>query len=434
MSLQTSSPTLTSAHPDTEKLDEVSTWQFREDLALRYGTPIYAYDLDRVKERYDSLRSLFPEKANPQLMYSFKANPLPSVAGELEHCGACADLTSPGEIRAAMEAGFDLSKALYGGPGKNEVEFLQAIGAGIRQFSVESEVDLRALSLAAERAGQLVRALIRINPAEPPKAKLAMSGVASQFGFEESYLRENGKSVLQLKSDLVTVEGVHIYWGTQIGDPEALLACFSKTISIAEELSESMGFHLAVINFGGGFPWPYAHEGEGPDLSSLREELQQLFDDSSAAAKASWWFESGRYLVGSSGSLITRVMDLKTSKDDKQYLIVDTGIHHLGGMSGLGRIPRFSIELLVPEERKDAEEITVDVVGQLCTPLDCIGKKIKIPKPEVGDLLVIPNVGAYGMTASVCSFLSRPAPAEVAHRADRVIAAHRLRTGHESIV
>ena len=57
------------------------------------------------------------------------------------------------------------------------------------------------------------------------------------------------------------------------------------------------------------------------------------------------------------------------------------------------------------------EEITVDVVGQLCTPLDCIGKKIKIPKPEVGDLLVIPNVGAYGMTASVCSFLSRPAPA-----------------------
>lgn len=426
------------SEPETESpisgdADSRAGEAFFEALAKQFGTPFYAYDAAAITRRADELHDIFPVSASPRLLYSFKANPLPSVAREMRLNRCEADLTSSGEIAAAIEAGFDLSKALYGGPGKALSEFVIALEAGVRQFSIESKADLHALDEASRRAGEEVLALLRINPCEAPKAKLAMSGVASQFGFEEDVLRSSVGSSLLPDSSLVKIAGIHIYWGTQVAEPNDLLVSFSKTVEIAEELSDLLGFPLDIINFGGGFAWPYSHEGEGNDISSLKQSLQALFDESGAARKAQWWFESGRYLVSSSGCLVTKVMDLKTSKDEKQFLILDSGIHHLGGMAGLGRIPRFSIDLIVPESRRENEEIKVDVVGQLCTPLDCLGRRIKIPKVEVGDLLTIPNTGAYGATASVTNFLSRPSPVEIVYRDERVLSAYRLKTGHETV-
>lgn len=403
----------------------------REALASAYGTPCYVYDAEALAARAQELIAIFPETASPRLLYSFKANPLPSLAAELRQQGCEADLTSPGEIAAAREAGFDLSRALYGGPGKSEAEYGEALLAGVRQFSVESSLDLERLATAARAAGLMARALLRVNPHSPPQAKLAMSGVASQFGFEEDELRLRGRALLESVAEGVSVVGLHLYWGTQIADPAALLASFTKTVELAEELVELIGLPLQVLNLGGGFAWPYAHLGGGPELESLRDGLAELHARSGAARQAQWWFESGRYLAGSSGSLLTRVMEIKVSKDDRHFLILDTGIHHLGGMAGLGRIPRFSVDLLVPPARKANEVLQVDVVGPLCTPLDCIAKKLAIPRVEAGDLLAIPNVGAYGATASVGAFLSRPSALEILHRQGRVIAVHRLRSGHE---
>ena len=400
-------------------------------LAVASGTPAYLYEAKELAERSRELRAVFPPESTPRLLYSFKANPLPSVAAELRRSGCEADLTSPGELAAAKVAGFDLSRALYGGPGKGEEEFAEAIVAGVRHFSIESCGAVCRLSAAAAACAVPVRALLRINPNTAPKAKLAMSGVASQFGFEEEELRKLGPGVLAAAGKEVTVVGFHLYWGTQIGEVDALLASFEKTVELADELAPLLGIRLEILNLGGGFAWPYAHAGSGPDLLSLREGLAALHANSGASRSAQWWFESGRYLAGSSGTLLARVMEVKRSKDDRLFLILDTGIHHLGGMAGLGRIPRFSIDLLVPESRQGNETIVVDVVGPLCTPLDCLAKKIEIPRVEPGDLVAIPNVGAYGATASVGAFLSRPAPVEILHRGGEVLAIHRLRTGHE---
>jgi len=406
---------------------------FHHDLAQRFGTPFYAYDAAEIERRAAEIREVLPAPGSSRLLFSFKSNPLASVAEETRRAGCEADLTSPGELAAAYEAGFDFACALYGGPGKGEDELRHAIDTGVRHFSVESENDLAALRGAAEGADVEVKALLRINPGEAPRAKLAMSGVASQFGFEENVLRERGAAVVAAAGEHVRPVGIHIYWGTQIGETDALLASFAKTVEIAEAISAGAGFPLEILNFGGGFPWPYAHAGRGPDLSVMREGLAALHRDAGAARDAQWWFESGRHLVASSGTLVTRVMDVKDSKDEKRYLVLDTGIHHLGGMSGLGRIPRFSIELEPPAARRGNEVETFDVVGQLCTPLDCMGRRIELPTVEPGDLLAIPNVGAYGPTASVTHFLSRSTPAEIVHRDGSVVAAHRLRGGHERL-
>jgi len=400
-------------------------------LAERYGTPFYVYDADVIDRQVSTLRAVLPETVSSKILYSFKSNPNPVVAGRMNEGGCRADLTSVGEIEAARLAGFDLREALYGGPGKSVDELAVALSVGIRQFSIESPSDLAALREAAEAQGVTVKGLIRINPHQIPRAKLAMSGVASQFGFEEDVLRESGKEILSHAGEKVEIVGVHIYWGTQIGDAEALASCFELTVQIAEELSELLDFPLEILNLGGGFPWPYSSAGEGPDLAPLRDKLAELVASSGKAREAEWWFESGRFLSAASGTLVSRVMDLKVSKEEKEFLILDTGIHHLGGMAGLGRIPKFSIDLEIPASRQDNEEMTVDVVGQLCTPLDCIGRRIKMPRVEAGDLVAIPNTGAYGPTASVLGFLSRPAPTEILHRGGTVLAASRLRGGHD---
>lgn len=402
-----------------------------EALARRFGTPCYVYDAAELAARTRELRAAL---RGGRLLYSFKANPLPSLAAELGRLGCEADLTSPGEIAAAREAGFDLSRALYGGPGKGEGEYAAAIAAGIAHFSVESVIDLGRLSDAADRAGRAVKALLRINPGTPPRAKLAMAGVASQFGFEEDELRREGRAIRRLAGAKVSLAGLHLYWGTQVADAASLLDSFETTFAIAGEVAEAAGLPLEIVNFGGGFPWPYAHAGRGPDLSPLGEGLAALRDRSGAAAGADWWFESGRHLAASSGTLLTRVMEVKRSKEGRLFLLLDTGIHHLGGMGGLGRIPRFSVDFEVPPERRGGERIEVDVVGPLCTPLDCLAKRIGMPAVEPGDLLAIPNVGAYGATASVGAFLSRPAAAEILHRDGEAVSAHRLRLGHEPLL
>ena len=113
-------------------------------------------------------------------------------------------------------------------------------------------------------------------------------------------------------------------------------------------------------------------------------------------------------------------------------IVLDTGIHHLGGMSGLGRIPRPVIAMrnLTREPTTTAQ---VDIVGPLCSPLDSLARGITIPLPEVGDVLASPNVGAYGLSASLIGFLSHSAPKEVSVRGSEVIETWQLRTGHQRL-
>jgi len=408
------------------------------ELAAHESTPCYFYDEAAAEAQAERLIHLLgiPGSADDALFYSFKSNPNPALAAAMRRRGCRPELTSPGEVEAARIAGFELSDALYGGPGKGIEEWREALVAGVRCFSVESKHDLESLVAACREAGTTAQALLRVNPEQAPRARVAMSGVASQFGFEEAELLRSAHELMEAGPE-VDLIGFHIYWGTQIGGAEALLESFSRALETMERLAEETGIRPRVLNLGGGFPWPYAQIGLGEDLSSLQEELAALRTKARASrwiGEAAWWFESGRYLSAPAGTLVARVMDIKQSKEERLFLILDTGIHHLGGMAGLGRIPRFRVDLVTPREREGLETVEIDVVGPLCTPLDCIGRRIEIPKSlRRGDLVAIPNVGAYGVTASVSPFLSRRPPLEILIREGAVVARHRLRSGHEAM-
>ena len=188
-----------------------------------------------------------------------------------------------------------------------------------------------------------------------------------------------------------------------------------------------------TVDLGGGFPWPFGTSDAPVDISTLREKLQSVNAQRRLTAEAELWFESGRYLVASCGTLLSTVLDVKAAHGGKTYIILDTGMVHLGGMAGLGRIYRAvaSIEPLAKSNGATIE--SADVVGPTDYALDFVTRDASVPSLNVGDVVAIPNVGAYGLTASLVAFAGLQPPVEVCCRGSSVIAAHRFRTGHERI-
>ncbi len=399
--------------------------EFATDLVQRFGSPLYAYDLEAVAERARCLRAELPEGS--RLYYSFKANPLPALARELRANGCHAEITSEGELAAAVEAGFQPEEMMFGGPGKSSAEIAAALAASIRWFSCESLVDLQRVSTAAESSAAKVNILLRVNPPGPPDARMAMTGIESQFGFDEEQLIEHAETI-KAGWPCLHIRGVHVYFGTQVATREALVENTRRALESAERLEAAFGMRFEIVNAGGGFPWPYATDGSPPDLEGLKQGIEEARASLPLGSRVTLWFESGRHLVAGSGTLLTTVMEVKRSRS-KHFVILDTGIHHLGGMTGLGRIPRFAVTFKNLND-EHGPLLQADVVGPLCSPLDSLARTAQLHNPGTGNLLAIPNVGAYGLTASLIGFLSHPAPVEVAFRKAEIVETWQWQTGH----
>ncbi|MFE9413958.1 type III PLP-dependent enzyme [Streptomyces sp. NPDC006704] len=401
------------------------------ELAERYGTPLYVYDLDRVTAARKDLLDALPEPFT--LFSAVKANPHPEVlralgAGDGRVCRA--EISSLGELAAAVEAGFDPAQILYTGPGKTDGELVDAIGAGVRLFSVESLSDLEHVGAAAALHGVVADCLLRINSASASATtSIRMTGTPSQFGIDAETL---GEVLPRLRAVPSTrIAGAHFFPLSNAKDEDSLVGEFRHTLSVAADLEREHGLPLRFIDIGGGFAAPYAVPGERPVYEKLRERLETTLDElfpDWRQGTPHFACESGRYLVGDSGVLLTRVVNIKESRG-RTFVILDAGINTFGGMSGLGRLLPVAVQPEGPEQAAQIAEGTglrASLVGPLCTPGDVLGRQVDLPGLRVGDILTIPNAGAYGPTASLLMFLGRPAPAEVLVRGGEVVCASRI--------
>ncbi len=384
-----------------------------DSLLKRYGSPAYIYELEEVRSACRALRASLP--APSQLYYSIKANPHIALVRELKNLGCRAEVSSLGELNVALDSGMPAELCLYTGPGKSRREIEYVLKHGVSHLSVESEREFLRIEESARVLGITANVLLRINPDEPVLGSgLAMGGRYSQFGIDSSEIVARAEAFTGFQR--ARVVGFHFYEGTNLVSTDALFSSFGMAVRIAGHLSKVLGIRLQVVNLGGGFGHPFATEGVRPDLSQLRAPLEHLLD-----VQLPGWrdgvpqivFESGRYLVAGCGTLLCRVEDVKTSKS-RTFVVLDSGIHHLGGMAGLRRVPRI-VPDLVPIEGRPGLDIleNASVVGPLCTPLDCWGQGVRTAVVQAGDALKVPNVGAYGLTASLLAFTSRDCPVEV---------------------
>jgi diaminopimelate decarboxylase len=387
------------------------------ELVERYGSPLYVYDLEGVTTAWHALGAALP--AGARRFYSLKANPHPAVSAHLRALGARAEVSSLGELRTATEAGFRASDTLMTGPAKTGAVIREALESGCRLFSVESADELARLSAAAKAFDAAVTALLRVNvDAAAHSAGLSFGGVPSQFGTDLSALLSVLDEGAPAESGSVRVAGAHFFLATNLVDEDAVVANFARAVDAAARL-EQAGLPMSVLDLGGGFGAPYGKAGPLPSYEHLRARLQALL----ATAWPQWpangpelWFESGRYLVGTAGILAATVVEVKHSKGER-FVILDSGINHLGGMAGLRRLPQLDLDLLSPPAagpEEAAAPAASRVVGPLCTTLDSWSQRSSsLAGVQPGDVVVVPNVGAYGLSASLIAFLSHDCPVEV---------------------
>lgn len=393
-----------------------------ESLAHRFGSPLYAYQLQDVDDALADLRSALP--GNAVVYYSVKANPHPEIIRRL-HAGGCrAEISSSGELANAVTAGVPPIECLYTGPAKTTDELTLAMETGVRRFSAESMDDLRRIGAVAAKSGATAECLLRVNATAAGASSLRMTGATTQFG--------TGAADLALRADELcsvpgtSVVGLHFFPLSNARDEQSLIAEFRASIAAAAELK----LPLRYLDLGGGFAAPYAAPGRRPRYAQLAVALEQALDE----FLPTWQeddveiaFESGRYLTAGCGTLVCTVTEVK-EPGGNVFVLLDSGINHLGGMAGLGRLAR---PAAVPVGVQGDGAPMGTFAGPLCTPADVLGRSVPIGVPIAGDLVVFPNVGAYGLTASLLGFLGRPIPAEVVLDGADLVSVSRLRLVRE---
>lgn len=380
-------------------------------LAEQIGrTPFYAYDSHAITERVASLRAALP--ADIHLHYAIKANPMPAVVQHLAGLVDGFDVASAGELRLALNTPTPPERISFAGPGKSDHELREAAMAGI-VVSLESEHEMERLAQVATSLGLRPKVTIRVNPDfELRSSGMQMGGRASQFGVDA----ERVPAMLECMPELpLEFHGFHIFCGSQNLHAESLMEAQRNTFDLARRLAAYAPGPVKLLNLGGGFGIPY-FPGEQPlDLEVLGAHLARLMPDARRDfPEAEFVLELGRYLVGEAGIYVCRVLERKFSRD-QLFLITDGGLHHhLAASGNFGQVIRKNYPVIVGNRVVPAGETKpASVVGPLCTPLDLLADKMDLGHALEGDLIVVLQSGAYGLTASPTAFLSHPAPGEV---------------------
>lgn len=371
-----------------------------QELVARWGTPLYVYSQNAIRERFRELDDALSPV--PHLIaYSVKANGNLAVLRTLAALGAGADIVSGGELHRALLAGIPPERIVFSGVGKTVIELAAALSAGIYAFNVESEGELCALSDLACAMGTRAPVALRVNPdidTPTPHAYTRTGHAATKFGIAAARARTLYGIAARMPG--VRVRGIDVHIGSQILEVGPFRQALDYVLDLAHELKREE-VELEFLDLGGGLGISY--EG-GPRISAV--EWADEIVPAVAATGLKLVVEPGRFLVGESGALLTRVLYVKEG-GGKRFVITDAG------MNDLLRPSHYSgwhaVEPVEPQGRARGH---VDVVGPICETGDflALDREMEVPRP--GELLSIMTVGAYGFSMS-SQYNQRPRPAEV---------------------
>ena len=381
-------------------------------LAARVGqTPFYAYDRALLRARVAELRAALPEAI--KLHYAMKANPMPAVVAFMAGWVDGIDVASAGELKVALDCGANPQEVSFAGPGKRDAELRQAVASKVL-INVESFREIGALEAISQELGLPARVAVRVNPDFELKGSgMKMGGGPKQFGVDTEQMPE---LLVKIGRAGLAFEGFHLFAGSQTLRPESFCEAQQKSFDLAVRLAQDAPLPVKFLNLGGGFGIPYFPGEQRFDLKPIGDNLGELLDRAKTELPhAEFVIELGRYLVGEAGVYVARVVDRKVSRG-QIYLVTDGGLHHhLSASGNFGQVVRKNYPVTISRKASvsDGEREISSVVGPLCTPLDLLADRMSLPVAQVGDLAVVFQSGAYGISASPQGFLGHPACVEV---------------------
>lgn len=388
-----------------------------DDLAERFGTPLYVYDLDVIDRQVAALRAVLPPAV--ELAYAVKANPALAIVAHLGRLGLGADVASGGELATVTRAGVVAERVVMTGPGKRDDELRAAVSSGIRAVTVESPGELVRLESIAANAGRRQPVMLRSAVTEGDRlerVRLVGDDGAGKFGMDAADLLRAAR--LATASPHLELLGLHAFGASNVLDASGLVRHVAATVATARRMAQSAGVSLRLVDAGGGLGIPYEPHQDSLDLVRLGAGLRSITAGWAAdpiLRDARLLLEPGRFLVGPAGAYLNRVVDRKTV-DGSIVVILDGGVHHLLRPALVGQEHRVRAFGTPADGPGGGRLQPVTVAGPLCSGLDVFSQTAVMCPPEVGDLLAILDVGAYGYTESMPLFLSHPIPAEVVVR------------------
>ena len=367
-----------------------------KEAALKFGTPIYLYDLKIIENQFDKLNKELSVLENYKIHFAAKSLSNISILKFIKKMGAGLDAVSIEEVMIGLKCGFNKDEILYtpNGVSFEEIKEVFKLGVKINLDSIESIKDF-----VNEFGNQSIT--VRINPGiyAGGNDNVSVGHSESKFGIPEERINE----LLDMeKKGKVKITGLHIHTGSDITKNNQFKEGIMKIFSIARDFR-----NIESIDLGGGIKIPYFKDDTSTNLSDYAKEVSKELKkfESEFNKKLKLIFEPGKFLVSDCGFFITKVNYIKSTKT-KDFLQVDSGFNHLLRPTLYGSHHEI-INLSNPAGKKKE----YDVVGYICEK-DTFAEKRKISETSIGDLICFKNAGAYGFNMS-SNYNSRLKPAEV---------------------
>jgi diaminopimelate decarboxylase len=364
-------------------------------LAAEYGTPLYIFDeqglRDKCREYQTEFRKFYPDTT---VLYASKAFLNPALARLFCEEGMGLDVVSGGEISIARSVGFPPGKVYFHGNNKSADEVRMALQWGVGRIVVDSFYELDLVGRLAKEAGVKAAILLRINPGIDPHThrKIATGNIDSKFGFPRG---DRERAVTQaMASAHLSLAGLHAHIGSLIFEMQPYQEAITAVLEFAAEMKAKHSFNLKELNIGGGYAIQYTSDSPAPPISAyagaisgqLRSECSRL-----SMGQPGLTIEPGRSIVGRAGVALYTVGAIKDIPGIRVYVSVD------GGMADNIRPAIYGsrYEAAVANKALDRNDTLVTLAGKFCESGDILIQDIKLPAVSPGDLIAVPDCGAY---------------------------------------
>ena len=367
-------------------------------LAKQYGTPLYLYDENKIREKCRTYLCAVKEAfdGHGKVLYASKAASFKRLYEIMKEEGMGIDVVSRGEIYTANRAGFPLEKAYFHSNNKTDEDINYAMDSGVGYFVVDCEEELLAINEIAWARGIKQKILLRLTPGIDPHtyAAVATGNVDSKFGSAIETGQAHLITSLALSLPNIDLRGFHCHVGSQVFDSDVYLRASDVMLTFIAHVYNTDGYLPAELDLGGGYGVRYIESQPEIDIAA---NIRQVADHMKKTAESlniplpEIAFEPGRSIVADSGLTVYTVGSTKRIPGYKNYVSVD------GGMTDN---PRFALYgspyTLMTVKEHEGRTITASVVGRCCESGDIIQENVQMPENiKRGDLLACLTTGAY---------------------------------------
>lgn len=382
------------------------------DLAKRYGTPLYVYDVARIRENSRVFVETFKKlNVSAQVAYASKAFSSIAMLQLVKEEGLSLDVVSEGELYTAIKAGFPVEKIHMHGNNKSRADLQMAVDYKIGCIIIDNFYEIELLADILQQSKQEMDVLFRVTPGiESETHQYIMTGNEdSKFGFNLQNDQLDEAFKLVNKYDRIKLKGLHSHIGSQIFNSKSFVLAVDMLFDKIKQWKETTNFVPEVMNFGGGFGIRYTKEDEplpnDQHVTKIVQAVQQATSDLSIPMPEIW-IEPGRSIVGDAGISLYTIGSMKDIPDVRKYVAVD------GGMADNIRPALYEAkyEAVVANKANLPTEEVVSIAGKCCESGDMLIWDLPLPHVTQGDILAMFSTGAYGYAmASNYNRLQKPA-------------------------